>query len=369
LATPSILDLPVFADASNAEIFDVGVFGGGGGFGRGGFFGGFGRFGGGGYLRGAQPGRDNDPSSGSRPATTFNGSDVVYFSAVSDAYKEITGIESVPTHRQPEGAFFQYGYFHFGVPSFSTPGWSLPSGEATGDSIQRPGEDQPAQAGTPPTAGRGAAGGRTPPGGMVRRRPTGGRMAGLQQARGGAAAGGSGADVRVLKGLEAGGIDAFVDWSAFNHSTLGEVEIGGFIPYAATNPPADQLAELGEKHGAFLVKLAGMLPRVAITDTEVEDHGGGVFSVTVEVENSGFFPTSLRHGQVSRSVQATTVQIQVPPEGILTGAAKTARIPNLAGSGSRESFTWVIRGREGSQVEIKLRAQKGGTDSATVTLR
>jgi hypothetical protein len=147
------------------------------------------------------------------------------------------------------------------------------------------------------------------------------------------------------------------------------VEIGGFLPYVTTNPPAAQVPEVGRKHGEFLVKLAGMLPRVRIVDTEVEAHGGGVFSVTVEVENAGFFPTTLRHGQTSRSVQATTVQIQVPPEDILTGAAKTARIPNLDGSGDRESFTWVIRGREGSQVDIKLRAEKGGTDSATVTLR
>ena len=63
------------------------------------------------------------------------------------------------------------------------------------------------------------------------------------------------------------------------------------------------------------------------------------------------------------------MQIQVPPEDILTGADKSSRIPALDGSGSRESFTWVIRGREGSRVEIRLRSDKGGTDTATVTLR
>lgn len=365
LASASILDLPVFADASNAEIFDVGVFQAAGGFGRG-FMGGFGGFGrGSSFLRGAQPGRDNDPGSGTRPATTVNGSDVVYFTAVSDAYKEITGIEDVPVHRTPEGAFFQFGYFHYGVPSFSTPGWGLPAEES--------GEEKPARSGGGQAPNQAAAGGRTPPAGAGARMTGGGRpagmMGGMAQARGRSAPEGSGADGKILKALESAGIDAFADWTAFDHPTLGEVEIGGFLPYVTTNPPADQVADLGAKHGAFLVKLAGMLPRVRIVDTEVEAHGGGVFSVTVEVENSGFFPTSLRHGQTSRSVQATTVQIQVPPESILTGASKTARIANLAGSGSRESFTWVIQGREGSQVEIKLRAQKGGTDSATVTLR
>ena len=364
LASPTVLNLPTFAEAANADVFEVGVFagGGGGGFGRGG--GGFGGFGGGGgYLRGAQPGRDNDPDSGTRPATTFNTRDVVYLSAVSEAYKEITGIESVPTHRTPEGAFFQYGYFHFGVPSFSTAGWSLPEVEGEGDPPARGGAS--AQAETPPPARGAAGGGRTAPAGMAGRMAAGGGMAAMQS-RG---ATGSGADAKVLKALEGAGIQAFVDWSPFNHTTLGEVEIGGFLPYAWSNPPADQLAELGARHGEFLVKLAGMLPRVTIVETEVEAHGGGVFTVTAEVENSGFFPTTLQHGTTSRAVQATMVQIQVDPDEILTGAAKSSLIRRLDGSGSRESFTWVINGREGAQVEIKVRAQKGGTDTATVTLR
>lgn len=194
-------------------------------------------------------------------------------------------------------------------------------------------------------------------------------MPGMQQARGRGATSGSGADAKVLKALEAAGIEAFVDWTPFTHPTLGPVEIGGFLPYATTNPPAEEVAEMGAKHGEFLVKLAGMLPRVRIAGTEVEAHGGGVFTVTVHVQNEGFLPTSLQQGGTSRAVHPTLVQIQVPPEDILTGADKSSRIPALDGSGSRESFTWVIRGREGSRVEIRLRSDKGGTDTATVTLR
>jgi hypothetical protein len=373
LANASVLDLPLFADASNAGVFDVGVFAARGGFGRGFFGGGFGggRGGGGGYLRGAQVGADNDPSSGTRPITTVRSADLVYLTAVSDAYKEITGISQVPVHRTPQGAFFQYGYYQFGVPSFSTPGWGLPTQESEGEGPGRSGGPPQGQPSNPPGAQAGAAGGRTPPaGGMTRMAGGGGMpMAGMQQARGRGAAGGSGTDAKVLKALEAAGIDAFVDWTPFHHTTLGEVEIGGFRPYATTNPPAEQVAELGAKHGEFLVKLAGMLPRVRIAGTKVEAHGGGVFTVTVHVQNDGFLPTSLQHGVMSRSVQPTLVQIQVPPQDVLTGADKSSRIQQLDGSGSRETFTWVIRGREGSRVEIQLRSEKGGTDTATVTLR
>jgi hypothetical protein len=142
------------------------------------------------------------------------------------------------------------------------------------------------------------------------------------------------------------------------------------MPYATTNPPAAQLPELGQKHGEFLVELAGMLPRVRIADTKVTALGGGVFSITVEVENTGLLPTSLRHGQTARSVAPSFVQIQVEDHDILSGADKTTDLGVLNGSGTRsESVTWVIRGREGAQLEIKLHSQKSGNDTATVTLR
>lgn len=363
LAGAKVPDLPVFAHASNADVFRTGVFAAGGGGGFRGFGGRGGRGGGGGgvYLRGAQPGADNDPSSGTRPSTTVATQDLVYFTAISDAYKRITDIENVPTHRTPEGAFFQYGYFQYGVPSFSTPGWGVTAEGAGGGGRARPTAGADPGEGTPPAgaAGRARAG-------ASRRAPGGGAAAGGQTAptRGGSGSGGG-----ILTALEASGIEAFVDWSPFQHPELGDVEIGGFLPYATTNPPAEQLPELGEKHGEFLVELAGMLPRVRIADTEVTAHGGGIFTVTVEVENTGFLPTSLQHGARSRSVGPTFVQIQVDDDAILSGADKTTSVGTLAGSGSRREITWVIRGREGGQLEIKLHSQKSGRDTATVTLR
>lgn len=357
LADAAVLDLPAFALASNAGLFEKGVFATGprgpGGFGGGG---GFGPFGGGQpQLRGAQPGRDNDPSAGRRPATTVNTADLTYFETVSKAYREITGITKVGHSRAAEGAFFQYGYYQFGVPSFSTPGWGLPDARRAADTArtdEAPGavEPRPGARGRPPAGGPPA--GRAPQGQATR--PGGGQP---------------GADSTILAALDAAGIDAFVPWTPFTHPELGPVEIGGFRPCAVTNPPPDQLAELGRKHGAFTVKLAGMLPRVRIVDTKVTSHGGGVFTVTAEIENAGYFPTALQHGVVARAVQPTTVQIQVPPESVLTGADKASTVQRLDGSGARERFTWVIRGQQGAAVEIRARSQKGGTTTATVTLR
>ncbi|MFH1762883.1 MAG: hypothetical protein ABIF09_01705, partial [Gemmatimonadota bacterium] len=295
--------------------------------------------------------------------------DQVYFTAVSEAFKRITGIENVPMHRTPEGAFFQYGYFQFGVPSFSTLGWGLPADTTRGRSGPSPQADSPEE----PAAGR-AGGAEVPPGGGAIPGARGGGGGQAAPARGGGAGaqagGSSGTDKGILSALDAANIDAFSDWAPFQHPELGNVEIGGFLPYLTHNPPAEQLPELGKKHGEFLVELAGMLPRVRIAATKVTAHGGGVFTVTVDVENAGFLPTSLRHGQTSRSVGATFLQIQIDDDDILSGAEKTTDVGTLNGSGTRgESVTWVIWGREGAQLEIKLYSQKSGRDAATVTLR
>jgi hypothetical protein len=263
-------------------------------------------------LRGPQPGSDNDPQSGQRPATTVDRRDLEYFSAISDAYEEVTGITEVGINREAEGAFFQVGYFHFGIPSFSTQGWGLPEAETDRD---------------------------------------------------------AGTDEKLLAAMDGAGINAFAEWSSYDHPELGTVEIGGFVPYATTNPPAAQLPELGRQHGEFVTRLAGMLPRVSIVDTGVTAHGGGVFTVTATIENSGYLPTALQHGVVSRAVQPTTVRIQVDPESILTGDAKSSTVQRLDGSGTRAEYSWVIRAEEGDTVEIWVRSQKGGTDTATVTLR
>ena len=135
-----------------------------------------------------------------------------------------------------------------------------------------------------------------------------------------------------------------------------------------TRPPTS-FPSWAAQHGEFVTRLAGMLPRVSIVDTEVTAHGGGVFTVTAEVENAGYLPTSLQHGVVSRAVQPTMVRIQVDAESILSGDAKSSAVQKLEGSGSRAEFSWLIRGDDGDAVEIWVRSQKGGTDTATVTLR
>ncbi len=327
------LDLWSFADASVAGARDVGVFQTQTrGFGR---FGGFGQQGnqGGGGGRGG----------GTRPATTVDRGDLAYFKAVSDGYKETTGLEGVPPIRKPEGALFQYGYYQYGVPAFSTPGWAPTVAADT--SASEGGRDAPGAAAPAAAApGRGA----------------GGRGAGGASAS---------ADAALLKWMDANDIDGFAEWSSYDHPELGAVEIGGFKPYQAVNPPASMIAELGPKQGGFVAHLATLFADVQIAEAEVISEGGGIFRIKAEIENAGFLPTSTAQGVRSRSVRPTMVQLDIEPEALLSGSAKTSFLQATDGSGRRQSFEWIIQGTRGESVELRVVSQKGGSDTRTLRLQ
>ena len=155
----------------------------------------------------------------------------------------------------------------------------------------------------------------------------------------------------------------------FTHPALGAVEIGGFKPYAVTNPPASEIEALGKSHAAFALYVASLFPKIAIAEAAAAALGGGLYRITAEVENAGYLPTSSAHGVTSRSVKPTMVQLGVAPEAIVSGDAKTSFIPALAGLGRRQSYQWIVRGKPGQAVTIKAAAQKGGAAERTVTLK
>lgn len=378
------LDLVRFAEASVAGARSSGFIETGGmgrgRFGRGGFS--IEMLMGGGTRRSqrqtaeTESGRFRMP--GRSPATTVAAADQGYFKAASDKYVELTGIRQPLFVREPEGAFFQYGYFQFGIPSFSTPGFGLTTAESTGP--RRPGQALPggAEAGAGDPTGRTGQAGRAATGAggqdfMAMMQAGGGAFRAFQGQAGGRAeaeqAAAPGVDKQVLKWMDAEKIDGFVAWTKAKHPEFGEVEIGGFKPYAASNPPAAKLAELGASHAEFAVHLISLFPRVNVARFEAAAQGGGLFKLEAEVENAGFWPTSLAHGQTARAVKPTMVQLGVDPDAVLSGSPKTNFLPTLDGSGRRAEYEWLIRGKTGEVVELLVQSEKGGSATARVTLK
>ncbi|MBN1938289.1 MAG: hypothetical protein JW843_01785 [Candidatus Aminicenantes bacterium] len=323
--------------------------------------------GGGMFMMGGGPqGRDQAvaQTSGRRnmPARTAPTSplaaDLEYFRLVAAKYAEMTGIRQAPLTVKPEGAFSQYGYYQFGVPSFSTPGWGLPEApRASGQGMM--------------TAGGPGGGGQTMMTGRTASFQAG--RAGFPGAAGSGASGGDlpqAVDKAILQWMDKEKIDGFVPWTKVKHPDLGEVEIGGFKPYAATNPPAATIAAAGRSHAEFALYLASLFPKVRIESLEAIGHGGGIYRIKAAVVNTGFWPTASAQGLQAQSVKPTMVQLQVDPETVLSGNPKTVSIRQaLNGSGGRAEFEWLIRAKAGEKIALKVMSQKGGGETRTVVLK
>jgi hypothetical protein len=318
--------------------------------------------------------------------------DLKFYKELSEKYKELLKTNKLDGKRldppQPkDGSFELWSYYHLGVPVFSMDLWTPPEVKAeeqeksgitpeslesmTSDAFVALGETKIAtflkEVGAPGTIKpqmliEGVKSGKMTPrqmAGMLKQMPK------PKDA--------SGADPKQKallafsdKELQGRG---YVAWTAFKHPTLGDVEIGGFKPYVVTNPPAAKIAELGAAHANFAVYLSSLFAKLTIAKAEVTALGAGLFRIKADIENSGYLPTALAQGVQSRSVKPVVVQLGVPPESIVTGNQKTTQVSTLAGSGTRQSFEWVIKGTPGSTVTLKALSQKSGTDTVTLTLR
>ncbi|MCX6561875.1 MAG: M14 family metallopeptidase [Candidatus Aminicenantes bacterium] len=382
------LDLVAFAEASIAGAGKTGIFPAGGLaglFGRGGRGGGGGgemmisedmlqalmasggaqfTAGGAGGQRGGQPAAAAASQAGGRAAqpsrqavVVFNAADVDYFRTISAKYAELTGIRTAPVLAKPEGAFFQVGYFQFGVPSFSTPGWGLPEA-ARGQGVPGPGG-----------AGAPGAGGQANAPQMMAQRGGMNRAGGVAGAPGAEAGEAAAIDKAVLQWMDKEKIDGFAAWTAFKHPDLGDIEIGGFKPYATVNPPAAKIAEMGKPHAEFALYLTTLFSKVKIAKLEATAQGGGLYRVKAEVANEGVWPTAMAHAVTARAVKPTMVQLQVDPAAILSGNQKTSFVQSITGAGERVKFDWLIKAKAGVPLVLKVVSAKGGADSRSVTLQ
>ena len=63
----------------------------------------------------------------------------------------------------------------------------------------------------------------------------------------------------------------FIEWQAYNHEDLGEIEIGGWIPFYRKNPPPGKWLEtLCDKQVSAFISLGEMVPTLKILDVTVK---------------------------------------------------------------------------------------------------
>ena len=132
----------------------------------------------------------------------------------------------------------------------------------------------------------------------------------------------------------------FATWQKYNHPTLGEVEIGGYIPYLESTPKPEMIDSLLKTQVPWLLQLTKKMPQLAIGNKKVTRLGENIYKIEIYIENNGYLPYPIAMGQ--RNTQPAPVIIVLDGEmQILEGTKRTPL--GAIGGNSVKKLTWLIQ--------------------------
>jgi len=330
---------------------------------------------------------------GTGPSMSIQDGDFPYYEKLSEVFKEMVKEaelperNAAPTPVMGDGSFATWAYYHYGVPTFASSVWGIPKlkkeekkedmltiaqlKEMTSEEFIALGEEkiqaflEASGAAERINAARLIS---MVEGGQVNPK----MMAQMMEAQAGAAGDQKAADgegsLKLAWMAENLANKGFVEWTEYEHPTLGTVEIGGEIPMALEVVPAELLQPALAVNAQFAVKLAGSLASIQLSDVAASKVSEGVYEITGYVVNNGFLPTSSAQGIRAMMAPPVIVTMNSGDARMLTGS-KIVRFASIEGHGLSPRMRWVVQAEAGSTIEIEAVSQKCGTDSVTLTLK
>jgi len=169
----------------------------------------------------------------------------------------------------------------------------------------------------------------------------------------------------------------FVNWQTFNHSQLGQVEIGGWnTKFTQQNPPAEMLKGEIELYVPWMIWLAELSPRVVIRESTVETiEKGKIINVKMVIENQGYLPTNITEHAVEMEIaKPVRASIALKDADLMSGNARMD-LGHLDGSRDEDGITkrnlhYVIKitGKNPLAV-VTIQSEKGGTTVKEISLK
>lgn len=262
----------------------------------------------------SKPLKYNDKDANKRIFTGWKKDDIKLNEYLSKLYNKHMGSHLPPAAAGTGGDFFQWAYFHYGRFSFSTQGWAFPHEKsASEDAIESRELDY------------------------------------LQWAEG--------------LGLR----DVFIPWTPVAHPDFAdkEVEVGGMAPFVMKNPPYALVDSIAVKHTDFILEVARLHPNPELTNLKTEKLGKNLHRVSVDVFNSGHFPTVSQAGLQLRWVQKTVLRLMpAADQELLSG--KIVEVMGAIDGQQTESRSWLIHGK--GELRIRLGTEETGIEEKTIKL-
>jgi hypothetical protein len=294
-----------------------------------------------------------------RPPTALHEGDIPFYRELGKAWREALGLKKELTGAAEPGTFSDWMYFDRGRLSLAARPWSpAVQVELAKVKDEKPKPDEPPAKNAAP-----ASNPADPPADKPQKSDGDKKRKDEPDNR-------NEEDRAFLKWIDQNAPEEFVPWKEFKHPDFPKqkVEIGGFAPFARANPPQRLLEDYARKEAQFLTALAGKLPRVGLRKIEVKPLGNGVFDVTVEVENTGYLPTVLAQGALTRELNPTRLVLHLDDKAILSGTKRTM-LGAIEGSGGMKDVRFILNGNGHPKVELEVVSALGGAVRGVIELK
>ncbi len=145
--------------------------------------------------------------------------------------------------------------------------------------------------------------------------------------------------------------DGFIEWQSFKHPKLGEVEIGGFIPYLESTPKGEDVDSLLSAQLPWLLQLTKKLPVISIVKEELEEKGSGIYKLDLYVENKGQLSYPIAMGQ--RNNQPAPVVIVLEGDIEMLEGLKRTPLRHI-GANQVKKLSWLIKAGKKEVITAKI---------------
>jgi len=145
--------------------------------------------------------------------------------------------------------------------------------------------------------------------------------------------------------------NGFVEWEKFQHPDLGEVEIGGFVPYLETTPKPKYIDSLLAVQLPWLLQLTNKMPEISIAEEELTDLGSGVYKLELFIENNGTLSYPIAMGQ--RNSQPAPLIVVLDGDFEILEGLKRTPLGSIGGNQVRK-LTWLVKAGKRTVISAKL---------------
>ncbi len=314
--------------------------------------------------------------------------DLEFYKALSEKYKEYlkkNNLDSkrLETARAKDGSFELWAYYHLGIPSFSLDFWTLPDlkekgkeKDMTAEKLEQMSNEDFIALGeeriddflrsvdAPPHFKAKEVIAMVKSGQMTTK-----KMAEMlkQMPKPESEESGDPKEKALLafsdQELEGKG---YLAWKSFKHPTLGEVEIGGAVPFADTTPPPSKIEVLLKGQVPWVFEIVQKMASIKIAKTEVKALSSGLYYLKVWVENRGYLPYPTAMGKRNNRIIPVILTLEGKDFEIIEGKKRTL-IKAIDGH-KTQMTSWIIRSEKPSKITVRAWTRIAWQDAQTVTL-